>query len=79
MGLGQYNSLGEYCDLHTASSVFLILLSIYQLMVLRERLEEHVCVIEKQEFLTFVEYGYIHAFITYSPRGDGGGKMWTNC
>ena len=25
MGLGQYNSLGEYCDPHTASSVFLIL------------------------------------------------------
>ena len=26
MGLGQYNSLGEYCGPHTASSVFLILL-----------------------------------------------------
>ena len=26
MGLGQYDSLGEYCDLHTASSVFLFLL-----------------------------------------------------
>ena len=26
MGLGQYHSLGEYCDPHTASSVFLILL-----------------------------------------------------
>ena len=26
MGLGQYNSLGEYCDPHTASSVILILL-----------------------------------------------------
>ena len=26
MGLGQYNSLGEYCGLSTASSVFLILL-----------------------------------------------------
>ena len=25
MGLGQYNSLGEYCDPHTASTVFLIL------------------------------------------------------
>ena len=25
MGFGQYNSLGEYCDPHTASSVFLIL------------------------------------------------------
>ena len=25
MGLGQYNSLGEYCGPHTASSVFLIL------------------------------------------------------
>ena len=25
MGLGQYNSLGEYCVPHTASSVFLIL------------------------------------------------------
>ena len=25
MGLGQYNSLGEYCGLNTASSVFLIL------------------------------------------------------
>ena len=24
-GLGQYNSLGEYCGPHTASSVFLIL------------------------------------------------------
>ena len=24
MGLGQYNTLGEYCGLHTASSVFLI-------------------------------------------------------
>ena len=23
MGLGQYNSLGEYCGPHTASSVFL--------------------------------------------------------
>ena len=26
MGLGQYNSLGEYCGPHTASSVFLILI-----------------------------------------------------
>ena len=26
MGLGQYNSIGEYCGPHTASSVFLILL-----------------------------------------------------
>ena len=26
MGLGQYNSLGEYYDPHTASSVFLILI-----------------------------------------------------
>ena len=25
MGLGQYDSLGEYCDPHTASSVLLIL------------------------------------------------------
>ena len=25
MGLGQYNSLGEYCGPHTASSMFLIL------------------------------------------------------
>ena len=25
MGLGQYDSLGEYCGPHTASSVFLIL------------------------------------------------------
>ena len=25
MGLGQYNSLGEYCDPHTAASVFHIL------------------------------------------------------
>ena len=25
IGLGQYNSPGEYCGLHTASSVFLIL------------------------------------------------------
>ena len=29
MGLGQYNSLGEYCDPHTASSVFLVLVSQY--------------------------------------------------
>ena len=28
MGLGQYNSLGEYCGPHTASSVFLILLRV---------------------------------------------------
>ena len=28
MGFGQYNSLGEYCGLHTAISVFLILLRI---------------------------------------------------
>ena len=28
VGLGQYNSLGEYCGPNTASSVFLILLSI---------------------------------------------------
>ena len=26
MGVGQYNSLGEYCGPHTASSVFLILI-----------------------------------------------------
>ena len=26
MGLGQFNSLGEYCGPHTASSVFLILI-----------------------------------------------------
>ena len=26
MGLGQYNSLGVYCDLSTSSEVFLILL-----------------------------------------------------
>ena len=28
MGLSQYNSLEEYCDPHTASSVFLIVISI---------------------------------------------------
>ena len=28
MGLGQYDSLGEYCDPHTASSVFLIITKI---------------------------------------------------
>ena len=28
MGLGQYNSLGEYCGPHTALSVFLILVHI---------------------------------------------------
>ena len=28
MGLSQYVSLGEYCDPHTASSVFLILVCI---------------------------------------------------
>ena len=28
MGLGQYNSLGEYCDPHTASPVFLIIVYI---------------------------------------------------
>ena len=26
VGLGQYNSLGKYCDPHTASSMFLILI-----------------------------------------------------
>ena len=31
MGLGQFNSLEEYCGLHTASSVFLILVHSYQL------------------------------------------------
>ena len=29
MGLGQYNSLGKYCDPHTACSVFLILVSMW--------------------------------------------------
>ena len=29
MGLGQYNSLGEYCGLSTVSEVFLIIISIY--------------------------------------------------
>ena len=29
MGLGQYDNLGEYCDPHTASSVFLILLLVF--------------------------------------------------
>ena len=29
MGLGQYDSLGEYCGSHTASSVFLISLYYY--------------------------------------------------
>ena len=28
MSLGQYNSLGEYCGPHTASSVFLILIPV---------------------------------------------------
>ena len=28
IGLGQYKSLGEYCGPHTASSVFLILVSL---------------------------------------------------
>ena len=30
MGLGQYNSLAEYCDPHTAPSVFLILVSMIE-------------------------------------------------
>ena len=34
MGLGQYNSLGEYCDPHTASSVFLIFI-FYPIVVLK--------------------------------------------
>ena len=29
MGLGQYDSLGEYCVPHTASFMFLILISMY--------------------------------------------------
>ena len=32
MGLGQYDSVGEYCGPHTASSVFLILL-VYHLCI----------------------------------------------
>ena len=32
-GLGQYNSLGEYCDPHTPSSVFLILIAIMILLI----------------------------------------------
>ena len=31
MGLGQYNSLGEYCDPYTTFSVFLILIPLNQL------------------------------------------------
>ena len=33
MGLGQYNSPGEYCDPHTVSSVFLILVPTFELGV----------------------------------------------
>ena len=29
MGLGQYDGLGEYCGPHTASSVFLLLISVW--------------------------------------------------
>ena len=38
MGLGQYNSLGEYCGRHTASSVFLILIG----LVMKD-CENHIC------------------------------------
>ena len=36
-GLGQYNSLGEYCGPHTASSVFLILIHTEGIMIPRTR------------------------------------------
>ena len=36
MGLGQYNSQGEYCGPHTASSVFFILLLLQPLKDLWE-------------------------------------------
>ena len=39
MGLGQYDSLGEYCGPHTASSVFLILLAAAVFTVFRRTLE----------------------------------------
>ena len=35
MGLGQYNSIGEYCGPHTASSVFLISIFTYSQHVFR--------------------------------------------
>ena len=34
MGLGEYDSLGEYCGLSTVSSVFLILVSVLQSQML---------------------------------------------
>ena len=33
MGLGQYDSLGEYCDPRTASEVFLFTTQLYQFLV----------------------------------------------
>ena len=37
MGLGQYDNLEEYCDPHTASSVFLILFSLTLFFMSRDR------------------------------------------
>ena len=43
MGLGQYKSLGEYCDPHTASSVFLILIPVIVEATRDVVVEYHVC------------------------------------
>ena len=47
MGLGQYNSLGEYSGPHTASSVFLILISPCVINKLKTR---HKCTLDKGDF-----------------------------
>ena len=47
MGLGQYNSLGEYCDPHTASSVLLIFIHLAYIIGAHMQANTHImCVID---------------------------------
>ena len=67
MGLGQYNSasLGEYCDPHTASSVFLIL--VYQEVFIRGLSKESnilnvihlICVLLQIPRYFWLAFGYL--------------------
>ena len=73
MGLGQYNSLGEYYDPHTASSVFLILLflSNYDLIDIKH---VHTCLYicwSRPSFSGSLDLVHPTNHFNYTPSGAG--------
>ena len=90
MGLGQYNSLGEYCGPHTASSVFLTLIPVIVEATHDVVVEYHVFVELFYTALTTLLFAShsnddtpskginTYPYSSQCPKGSGGGVHLSN-